>query len=94
MTRTAEDIAADIRNWDLQDASDLRNMLTELQAACRDEDIDAQHVIDMTSLPSAPIPADVDVSYPVWSMDMEGRMLVGENADMIKTLESYRADRQ
>lgn len=93
IARAPEAIVADIRAWDLSDIRVLRDLLNELDG-CRDEDgaeIDTQAYIDMTSLPSAEIPADIDTSYPVWAVDLDGNALVGDDANEIETLDEIRA---
>lgn len=93
MTRTPEQISAEIRAWDLSDVTDLRALIAEL-SKCRDENddpIDTQDYIDMTSLPSAEIPDDVDTSYPVWAVDRSGYAMVGDGADRIEHLDEVRA---
>lgn len=93
--RTAADIAAEIRGWDMEDVWDLRDLLTELSEALEEEDIqDPRAVgIDMASLPSAEIPSDIDTGYPVWATDLSGRALVGPGANEIETLDAIRAGR-
>ena len=49
-----------------------------------------EDVVDMASLPSAPIPPDIDTSYPVWAMDTRGYCLVGSTADQIERVDSIR----
>lgn len=90
--RSAAEIAADIRGWDLEDIRDLRDLLAELSEALEEEDIqDPRAVgINMTDLPTAEIPSDIDTSYPVWAVDMSGRALVGPGADEIETLDEIR----
>lgn len=93
IARAPEQIAADIRAWDVANIRVLRDLLNELRA-CRDEDgaeIDTQAYVDMTSLPSAEIPADIDTSYPVWAVDLDGNALVGGSADEIETLDEIRS---
>lgn len=70
--------------WDLEDITELRDLLNTIN---RDE-------IDMSDLPSADIPEDVDTSYPVWAMDKAGNMLVGDAADQVMTLAEYRAEQE
>lgn len=92
-TRTAANIAAEIRGWDLDDIRNLRDLLSELSEALQEEDIqDPRAVgIDMAALPSAEIPADIDTGYPVWAVDLSGYALVGPGADEIESLDAIRA---
>lgn len=91
-TRTPDEIAAAITAWDTRDVRELRELLAEL-SACRTNNgdpIDTQHYVDMTSLPSAEIPDDVDTSYPVWAVDKSGNALVGDDATAIEPLDALR----
>jgi hypothetical protein len=88
--RTPEQIAAEIKGWDLRDVRDLRDLFVELRA-CRDEhgdEIDpAAYGVDTTDLPSAPIPEWVDTGYPVWAVDVNGMALVGGALDQVESLD-------
>ena len=93
--RGPHDIAADIRAWDKIDVTDLRALLDDL-SACRDDDgapIDTQGYIDMSDLPTADIPDDIDESYPIWAIDESGYVLCGDNADAVMTLDELRAEK-
>lgn len=92
MTKTPESIANEIKQWDRQSVARLRGLIAELNGAISGDDHIERH-IDMTDLPTADIPDDVDTSYPVWAMDVDGNMLTGECADEIMTIAEYRADR-
>lgn len=88
----ARNIVQRIKVWNKVDVKQLRNLVTELYAL-RDEygePLDTQHYLDMSSLPSAEIPDDVDTSYPVWAMDEGGNCLVGDGADQIEHLIDIR----
>jgi hypothetical protein len=94
--RDPETIAAEIAAWDLQDVRKLRDLIVEL-GACRDEfggHINAQHYVDFSNLPSAPIPNDIDTGYPVWAMDVQGCALVGLGARDIEHIDEIRAHYQ
>ena len=56
------------------------------------EDQKIDDVVDMTSLPSAPIPDDIDTSYPVWAMDSAGYCLVGATADEVAHVDIIQKD--
>jgi hypothetical protein len=94
--KTPDEIAARIKAWNKKDVSDLLAMLEDLREAVEDSG-DSHDRIDnyvtMSALPSAPIPQDVDTSYPVWAMDADGDMLVGADAYDIMSLADYRAER-
>jgi len=91
----ARNIIQRIKAWNKVDVKQLRNLVTELYAL-RDEygePLDTQNYLDMSSLPSAEIPDDVDTSYPVWAMDEGGNCLVGDGADQIEHLIDIRGAR-
>lgn len=93
MTNTnTSTIAANIRNWDMQSVHYLRDQIAALRL-CRDDngdEIDTQHWVDMTSLPSAPLPADIDASWPIWAVDVNGMALVGDDATGVMSLDEIR----
>lgn len=66
--------------WDHKDVADLRDFIA----------VNAITNGQMSALPSQDIPDDVDTSYPVWAMDKNGDMLVGDSADEIISLEEFR----
>jgi hypothetical protein len=93
--QTPDQIAARIKAWDKMDVTELLSMLEELGESIKDggdphDRID--NYVTMSALPTAPIPKDVDTSYPVWAMDRDGDMLVGADADDIMSLEEYRRE--
>lgn len=86
-TKTAQQIAADIRQWDCTMISDLIDMIDELRAVLAEEHGDDLHgamlaeydlIGEGDSLPSADIPDDIDTSYPVWACDVAGDCIVGD----------------
>lgn len=81
-----------IKAWDKQNVEELRDMIADLNEFCEANDLHTDSYLDMTSLPSAEIPADVDTGYPVWAMDLNGGLLVGDTGDETMTLEEYRAE--
>lgn len=86
----ARDLGAAIRAWDKQDIHDLLAMIEDLGVVAAEAGLDPQGYVDMSALPSAPIPDDVDTAYPVWAMDRAGNMLVGDDASDVITLDEYR----
>ena len=86
--QTLDDVREEYKNlvddWDGEDIGELIELLQEAKK------FDAN--IDMASLPGAPIPDDIDTSYPVWAMDRSGNMLVGNDADQTMTIEEYRSE--
>jgi hypothetical protein len=87
MDRPANVIAANIAAWDMADIKVLRDLIAELSESCED----TQEFIDMTSLPTAPIPADINTAFPVWAVDLNNIALVGDNAQGIMPLAQVRA---
>ena len=74
----------EITFWDGERVEHLRYWLRALDKVCEVGGLDPQAYVDMTSLGGAPLPDDVDTSYPVWAMDSAGNMLVGDLADSIE----------
>lgn len=89
----AEELSKLIKTWNCIDIHLLREWVTELVAVCKELDLDDENYVDMTFLPSAEIPDDVDTLYPVWAMDNDGDLLVGSNLDEIMSLAEYRAEK-
>ena len=85
-TNAAETIAEAIKNWDCKDVNALRDLVIALKGCCDDP----QAYADMTALPSAAIPADIDLGYPVWAADVRGNALVGDGATIIETFDEIR----
>lgn len=92
MTQRANEIAAQIKSWNRQSIATLLGMLSELDAECTEHELDRQAYVNMSMLPSAPIPDDVDTSYPIWAIDEQGEMLIGAAADDTMTLAEYREE--
>ena len=94
--RNRDDIARDIKMWDTKNITVLRDLIAEFfEPRDRDYLWDAPDPLEygfrMDELPSAPIPEDIDTSYPVWAVDEHGNALVGPKADSIETLDEIRA---
>lgn len=79
-----------IKAWDKKDIEQLQLMVEALNDYCDAHGINFDQYIDMTDLPSVDIPKDVDTSYPVWAMDENGGMLVGDTGRETMTLAEYR----
>lgn len=63
-----------VNNWDMQDITILQEIIKE------------NNNINLADLPSAiPVP-ELITTYPVWSIDMHGRALVGVVADQVEDL--------
>ena len=76
---------------------DLRDLLVEVHEVlgavsriAHQGDGEERYGIDMSDLPSAPIPEEV-VGYPVWAIDKQGMALVGPGANEVESVEEVRA---
>jgi hypothetical protein len=49
---------------------------------------ETRYGIDMTDLPSVPIPDGITTEYPIWAMDAHGNVLVGDVANQIVQITS------
>lgn len=93
MTREIDDVLKAIAEWDKEDVNDLLEMIDKVKDIV-DEMGDPHHIeayLDMCSLPSVEFPDDFDTSL-VWAMDKQGRILVGEQANEITTLNEWLAE--
>ena len=90
LDRAARIIAREIRAWDTEDISRLVELLAKLDEIVDRADWEVQDYVDMTALPSAPIPEGVDTAYPVWAVDKRGMALVGPGVDEVESVEEVR----
>jgi hypothetical protein len=68
----------------------IQNLLAELRTLERTQPHEYEmHVFAM--LPTAPIPADVDMEYPIWAMDIHRYCLAGITAAAIEHLDAIQA---
>lgn len=84
---TAAALAKRINAWDKESIYELRDMLREYLV------LDGEGV-DVTRLPSAEMPSELDTAYPVWAMDVKGRCLVGEGLDSIEHVDDVLASQR
>jgi hypothetical protein len=97
-----EGIATAITSWDCQDVTVLRDLLSELKLACVEatdaastepelagRDYNPVQIVNLATLPSAPLPAGVDRDYPSWAADVDGNLLVGDAADHVISLADW-----
>jgi predicted Zn-ribbon and HTH transcriptional regulator len=76
---------------DLRDLlAEVREVLGAVNQIAHQGDGEERYGIDMSDLPSAPIPEEV-VGYPVWAIDKRGMALVGLGADEVESVEEVRA---
>ncbi len=102
-TELAQAIAA----WDREDVRELRELLRALEDELAEPEVASQFGVlpavgervslaaagvDLTDLPSAPIPDWVDTAWPVWARDRAGRHLVGDTADEVVTEDELREE--
>jgi hypothetical protein len=85
---TIEELKAAIENWDRDDINELLQLLLDLESVI-EEPMKLDQVVDMTDLPSMPIPNGLEM-YPIWSMDQSGFCLVGAAADSIEHIKTIR----
>ena len=81
-----------IEGWDCQDVEELRDALEALRGVLEDEDQGRRlgDVVDLTDLPSAPMPDWVRTDWPVWARDEQGRYLVGADLDEVVSEDELR----
>lgn len=53
---------------------------------------ETRYGIDTTDLPSIPIPDGISTEYPIWAMDSNGNVLVGESLTDIESITSIILD--
>ncbi len=68
----------------------IEHLLEELRSL-EQTDAAAYEMLDFATLPTAPIPPEVDMDYPIWAMDIYGFCLVGEDAAAIEHIDAIRA---
>ena len=83
-----------IKDWDEEYVEDLRYWLRTLDKVCEVGGLDPQAYRDLSKLGGEPLPDDIDASYPVWAIDVDGNMLVGGAADSIQHVDEHRAERK
>jgi putative transposon-encoded protein len=102
MSTEIEEKIKSIENWNKESIYELKNMLNELTdmfriARAEREITDSEYEwyqtrIDITDLPSADIPVDIDTGYPVWAMDKNGFCLTGEDMQGITHIDDLRIE--
>lgn len=85
---TVEELKTAIENWDRDDIKELLQLLRDLESVI-EEPMKLDQVVDMTDLPSMPIPNGLEM-YPIWAMDQSGYCLVGAAADSIEHIKTIR----
>ena len=64
--------------------------LATIKSCLDDDEWRTWQDMNMTSLPTAEIPDDVDTGYPIWAMDWLDNCLVGDSADAVESLDDIR----
>lgn len=83
-----EHIEKRVGAWDHEHIEDLQSIIAEIPKDLKSDP--KFYGVDMTDLPSEPMPDDIDTSYPVWSIDKNGYCLVGDTADRITHINQIR----
>ena len=68
----------------------IQNLLAELCTLERTQPHEYEMLV-FAMLPTAPIPADVEMEYPIWAMDLHRYCLVGKDAAAIEHLDAIQA---
>lgn len=82
------DIKGRLKGWDREHIEDLQAIIKEIPANLPGDP--KFYGVDMSDLPSEPIPEDINTGYPVWAMDKNGMCLVGASCDGIESLDEVR----
>ncbi len=68
----------------------IQHLLEELRTLERTQPFEYE-MLEFAKIPTAQIPPDIDMEYPVWAMDIYGFCLVGEDARAIESVTEIRA---
>lgn len=100
--QNTETLVSNVKNWNLNNVSELLDSLTILDKSLRDSDDERSvgDLVDMTKLPSADVDG-VDVASAlnqtngvvVWAMDRQGNCLVGADAKKIQHISEIIGNR-
>lgn len=71
---------------------EMRRVLDAVDQITRAGSDETRYGIDMAELPSIPIPDGISTEYPIWAMDSNGNVLVGESLTDIKSITSIILD--
>jgi len=94
-------LAGNIRMYDpdADHVSVLRDLIVEMKRVLavinritHTESDETRYGIDTTDLPSIPIPDGISTEYPIWAMDSNGNVLVGESLTDIESITSIILD--
>ncbi len=68
----------------------IHNLLAELRTLERTQPHEYEMLV-FAMLPTGPIPADVDMEYPIWAMDIHRYCPAGKEAAAIEHLDAIQA---
>lgn len=71
---------------------EMRRVLDAVNQITHTGSDETRYGIDTTDLPSIPIPDGISTEYPIWAMDLNGNVLVGESLTDIKSITSIILD--
>ncbi|CAB5221297.1 hypothetical protein UFOVP244_129 [uncultured Caudovirales phage] len=95
--QTVASLVSDVKNWNLNNVSELLDSLTILDKLLRDSDDDrgVGDLVDMTKLPSLDVAADLNGTNGVivWATDRQGNCLVGADAKKIQHISQISSHR-
>ena len=67
---------------------EMRRVLDAVNQITHTGSDETRYGIDTTDLPSIPIPDGISTEYPIWAMDSNGNVLVGESLTDIESITS------
>jgi hypothetical protein len=71
---------------------EMKRVLTAINQVTHTGSDETRYGIDTTDLPSIPIPDGISTEYPIWAMDSNGNVLVGESLTDIESITSIILD--
>ena len=71
---------------------EMKRVLTAINRVTHTGSDETRYGIDTTDLPSIPIPDGISTEYPIWAMDSNGIVLVGESLTDIESITSIILD--
>ena len=71
---------------------EMKRVLAAINRVTHTGSDETRYGIDTTDLPSIPIPDGISTEYPIWAMDSNGNVLVGESLTDIESITSIILD--
>ena len=90
--REAAEIVTSITRWDTEDVATLRDLFASLHETIAVGGITVSEIIDPDLVPSTGDLPDSVPEYRIWAVDRQDRVLVGEHADEIKSMDEIIAE--